>query len=188
MYHYRRHLTSPLTDTSTRMLHYCLEAFESCYHVTSCNSIGAKLSPWGCFSPQNNLFHHNTPISGFYGPGGWPTWLVTLGMTQFHMGVRLLTTGDISEYDLIGQSDYTAGRRSQRVAALSGIALRGTRRLDWDWHIVIHRITALGFVRSPAGRLGPGPGIAVTPLFFTLVASWFTVRTHEAVARTAPVI
>jgi hypothetical protein len=54
--------------------------------------------------------NENTQISrGFYGPGTWWAWLITLGMTHGHTLVGWLNGGEQRaewDYDLIGASAY----------------------------------------------------------------------------------
>ncbi|KAJ6484779.1 hypothetical protein C8R45DRAFT_1098929 [Mycena sanguinolenta] len=57
-----------------------------------------------------SLLAYHTPFSGFYGPGSWWAWLITLGMTHAHMGINLLATGELPDewdFDLIAASGST---------------------------------------------------------------------------------
>ncbi|KAJ7844577.1 hypothetical protein B0H13DRAFT_1908835 [Mycena leptocephala] len=51
----------------------------------------------------------DTPISGFYGPGAWWAWLITMGMAHGHLIKALWVSGRLPDewnYDLIGASYY----------------------------------------------------------------------------------
>jgi hypothetical protein len=94
----------------------------------------------------------DTPISGFYGPGAWCAWLITIGMTHGHIGVALLKKGDLAaewDYDLIAAGGYiiTASidliLKSRTIARLGEAASEsapcGTRRIHWHRILYIHR-------------------------------------------------
>ncbi|KAJ7493927.1 hypothetical protein FB451DRAFT_1215731 [Mycena latifolia] len=146
-----------------------------------------------------------TPISGFYGPGSWLAWLITLGMSHGNMIKALLTTGALPEeldYDLIGASCYTVAaaidliRKSRTIAQLGDAAsasvllpaLACAEFVVWlgGGSSLVTMLTALFLGRSePSGfRIA---GIAGIPLMFAFVASGFTLHAHQAIAQTAPV-
>ncbi|KAJ7790209.1 hypothetical protein B0H14DRAFT_2940569, partial [Mycena olivaceomarginata] len=59
------------------------------------------------------------PVSGFYGPGAWLAWLLTLGMTHGH-ALRAMT-GELKnewDYDLIGASGYTIAAAAANTSSL----------------------------------------------------------------------
>ncbi|KAF7358627.1 hypothetical protein MSAN_01201400 [Mycena sanguinolenta] len=146
-----------------------------------------------------------TPISGFYGPGSWWAWLITLGMTHGHMGAQLLMAGKVSEewdYDLMGASGYIIAAaidlilKSRAIAQLGDAAsespllpalLCAERVVSFGTGSSLFTIaTGLGLIRGPSGRRRAG--IAAIPLCFAFVASWFALRAHQAIFRTTPVI
>ncbi|KAJ6462170.1 hypothetical protein C8R45DRAFT_1178662 [Mycena sanguinolenta] len=51
-----------------------------------------------------SLITGDTPVSGFYGPGSWWAWLITLGMTHTHS--LLAAEPEEWDYDLIAASGY----------------------------------------------------------------------------------
>jgi hypothetical protein len=60
----------------------------------------------------------DTSISGFYGPGAWCTWLITLGLSHGHTFMTLLRSGEPPsvDYDLIAASFYTAAATIDLIA------------------------------------------------------------------------
>jgi hypothetical protein len=145
----------------------------------------------------------DTPISGFYGPGSWWAWLITLGMSQGHTIKALWMTGELPrdwDFDLIGAACYIVAStidvifKSRALAQLGDAASESVllpalvcaEFVVWlgSGFSLISLLTSLYF----AGPSGPrNAGIAMIPLTFTLVASGFTIRAHRAIARTAPV-
>ncbi|KAJ7271258.1 hypothetical protein C8J57DRAFT_1716392 [Mycena rebaudengoi] len=145
----------------------------------------------------------DTPISGFYGPGSWWAWLITLGMSHQHTIKALWTTGELPhgwDFDLIGAACYIVAATidvmvKSRAFARLGDAASESELLPalvcaefvvWlgSGFSLISLLTSLCF----AGPSGPrNAGIAMIPLTFSFVASGFTIRAHRAIARTAPV-
>ncbi|KAJ7201499.1 hypothetical protein B0H12DRAFT_1122775, partial [Mycena haematopus] len=76
-------------------------------------AVGVELFSAQIITIQKTLLSrvtNNTPISGFYGPGSWWAFLITLGMTHGHTVVAILRTGHLSsewDYDLVAASSYT---------------------------------------------------------------------------------
>ncbi|KAJ6550600.1 hypothetical protein DFH09DRAFT_1168574 [Mycena vulgaris] len=141
----------------------------------------------------------DTPISGFYGPGAWWAWLITLGMTNTHTSLALLKGGELPlewDYDLIGASCYTAAAAIDLILKARTIAALG----DSGSHSVLlpallcaERVVAVGtgslvFTVASAIRVGSSPwlhlrtaGIAIIPVVLGLAAAPFTWRAHEAI-------
>ncbi|KAJ6473833.1 hypothetical protein C8R45DRAFT_1077734 [Mycena sanguinolenta] len=126
-------------------------------------------------------------------------------MTHGHMIVRCLATGKVSEewdYDLIGASGYIIAAAVDLILKSGSVAQLGDAASEspllpallcaervvsiGTGSSLFTILTALGFVRGPAGRRRAA--IAIIPLTFALVASWFTLRAHQAIFLTAPVI
>ncbi|KAF7341499.1 hypothetical protein MVEN_01887400 [Mycena venus] len=145
----------------------------------------------------------DTPISGFYGPGSWWAWLITLGMSHGHTIKALWATGELPrgwDFDLIGAACYLVAAtidvilKSRAVAQLGNAASESAllpalvcaEFVVWlgSGFSFINLLTSLYF----AGPSGPrNAGIAMIPLMFAFVASGFTIRAHRAIARTTPV-
>ncbi|KAJ6548767.1 hypothetical protein B0H19DRAFT_193712 [Mycena capillaripes] len=145
----------------------------------------------------------DTPISGFYGPGSWWAWLITLGMCHGHILKSLWTTGELPrgwDFDLIAASCYSVAAtidlilKSRTIAQLGDTASESVllpalvcaEFVVWlgTGFSLISVLTALYFV----GPSGPRTAsIAMVPLTFAFAASGFTIRAHRAIARTAPV-
>ncbi|KAJ7292137.1 hypothetical protein C8J57DRAFT_1274683, partial [Mycena rebaudengoi] len=145
----------------------------------------------------------NSPISGFYGPGTWWAWLITLGMAH---GLGLMT-GHLPpnwDHDLVGASAYAVAaaidliHKSRQIAQLGDqasesvlipalvcaecvIAIGAGSSLI---SVILSVIAAL-IVRSTSGLRTAA--IAIIPLILALVTSGFTLRAHCAIAQTAPV-
>ncbi|KAF8217918.1 hypothetical protein K438DRAFT_1795971 [Mycena galopus ATCC 62051] len=63
---------------------------------------GMLLSVLVCAQKSRTIHHRllstlalHMPVSGFYGPGSWWAWLITLGMSHVHMARALLRTGSV---------------------------------------------------------------------------------------------
>jgi hypothetical protein len=149
----------------------------------------------------------DTPISGFYGPGTWWAWLLTLGLSHAHTGMALLTTGELPsgwDYDLIGVSFYTTVaavdliRKSRAIAQLGDKASEsvllpalvcaeralsvGTGASLFIVAVALFSALASGFQKARTLLF-----IATIPLIFSLVASGFTWHVHRVILQTAPV-
>ncbi|KAF7375833.1 hypothetical protein MSAN_00473200 [Mycena sanguinolenta] len=145
------------------------------------------------------LVTQNTPISGFYGPGSWWAWLITLGMTHAHMGVNFLVSGELPEeldYDLIGASGYI-------VAAAIDLTLKGRaighlgdgacgspllpallcaeRAVSVGTASSLFTIATASYVGGFSARRRVG--IAIVPLVFVIVALGYSFRAHQAIYR-----
>ncbi|KAJ6498705.1 hypothetical protein DFH09DRAFT_1203820 [Mycena vulgaris] len=126
----------------------------------------------------------DTPISGFYGPGAWWVWLITLGMTNSHTSLALLKGGELPlewDYDLIGASCYTAAAaidlilKARRIAALDS----GSQSVLLPALLCAERVV-MSLLTSPHGW-------HLIPMVLALAAAPFTWRAHEAIVTTAPV-
>ncbi|KAF7375818.1 hypothetical protein MSAN_00471700 [Mycena sanguinolenta] len=150
------------------------------------------------------LVTQNTPISGFYAPGSWWAWLITLGMTHAHMVVSLMVSANPWEewdYDLIGASGYI-------IAAAIDLTLKG-RAISHlgdsacgspllPAFLCAERAVSVGTgsslftiaTASYIGRFGFSArrrvGIAIIPLVFVIVALGYSFRARQAIFRTAP--
>ncbi|KAJ7260339.1 hypothetical protein B0H12DRAFT_380590 [Mycena haematopus] len=152
-----------------------------------------------------SLITENTPISGFYGPGSWWAWLITLGMTHAHMVVSSLASDEPSEewdYDLIGASTYTVAAAIDLILKAKLIhqlgnsacgspllpALFCAERTVWvgtgsSLFLILFTLFAATIGVSPDRRR---VGVAIIPVVFAIVASWFRFRTHQTILRTDP--
>ncbi|KAJ6590980.1 hypothetical protein DFH09DRAFT_1273686 [Mycena vulgaris] len=149
----------------------------------------------------------DTPISGFYGPGTWWAWLITLGASHAHTGMALLTTGELPsgwDLDLIGGSFYTIVaaidlmRKSRVIAQLGDKASESVLlpALVCAEHVVsigtgssLFSVTVAllsGFF-SDLRKARTLLCITTIPLIFSLVASGFTSHVHQVILQTAPV-
>ncbi|KAF7358602.1 hypothetical protein MSAN_01198800 [Mycena sanguinolenta] len=142
-----------------------------------------------------SLITDNTPISGFYGPGSWWAWLITLGMTHAHS--LLVASGPAEwDYDLIAASGYI-------IAAAIDLTLkvRAIGRLREDARespllpalLCAERVVSVGtgsslFTIATASFVGGSSaprrvGIAIITIVFAVVASCFTFQTYQAIFR-----
>ncbi|KAJ7674134.1 hypothetical protein B0H17DRAFT_1334986 [Mycena rosella] len=146
----------------------------------------------------------DTPISGFYGPGTWWAWLITLGMSHGHIGMALLRTGELPsewDYDLIGASFYVVVAAVDLVHKSRTIAQLGDQANEsvlLPALVCAERVVSVGtgsslFSLATAllfGRLSRLRmiGVAAIPVLFALIASGFTLHAHQTISHTAPVI
>ncbi|KAJ7716411.1 hypothetical protein B0H14DRAFT_3012901 [Mycena olivaceomarginata] len=75
----------------------------------------------------------DTPISGFYGPGAWCAFLVTLGMSHGRTGLVLLRTGEAPsdwDYDLMGASAYSVFAAVDLILKSRAIAELGDKAAE----------------------------------------------------------
>ncbi|KAJ7266272.1 hypothetical protein C8J57DRAFT_1229672 [Mycena rebaudengoi] len=147
-----------------------------------------------------SLITDKTPISGFYGPGSWWAWLITLGMTHAHMVVSFLSSAELPEewdYDLIGVSGYIVAAaidlslKSRAMMQLGGGACES---LLLPALFCAERVVSVGtgaslFTISFASYVGGSSGrhriaIAIIPVLFAVTAAWFSFRAHQAIFRT----
>ncbi|KAJ7845709.1 hypothetical protein B0H14DRAFT_3138993 [Mycena olivaceomarginata] len=144
----------------------------------------------------------DTPVSGFYGPGAWCTWLITLGMSQGHTFMALATTNKLPsvDYDLVAASFYTVAAAIDLMAKSVTIARLGDKAGEsvlLPALLCAERVVSLGtgfslwtiIIALCFGRLSGlrTASIALIPLIFAHVASVFTLRAHQIISRTAPV-
>ncbi|KAJ7260433.1 hypothetical protein B0H12DRAFT_1107330 [Mycena haematopus] len=147
----------------------------------------------------------NTPISGFYGPGSWWAFLITLAMTHGHTGMALLRTRQLPserwDYDLIGASSYIVAAAIDLIHKSRTIARLGDKASEsmlLPALVCAERVVSVGtgsslFSLSIAlvcGGLSRWRtlSVATIPLIFALTASAFCLRAHDTISRTRPVI
>ncbi|KAF8180472.1 hypothetical protein K438DRAFT_1976662 [Mycena galopus ATCC 62051] len=143
-----------------------------------------------------------TPISGFYGPGAWLAWLVSLGMTHGHAVRAMITHGELKhewDYDLIGTSGYMivaavdlmskakavsqlgeAANTSSLLPALlcaERVVVVGTGSSLFSLTIALTSLNS-GGIRSLC--------IAASVVFFAVVTSCYVFNAHEAIFKTTP--
>ncbi|KAJ6553068.1 hypothetical protein B0H19DRAFT_1377743 [Mycena capillaripes] len=147
----------------------------------------------------------DTPISGFYGPGSWWAWLITIGMTHVHTISAVRRTGKVPpgwDYDLIGASAYMLAAAIDLILKSRTITQLGTIASEASLLpalVCAERVVLLGTCSSffsIAMTLIVGDswhirmrtaGIAGLPVLIALVASGFTWHAHQAISQTAPV-
>ncbi|KAJ7764802.1 hypothetical protein B0H16DRAFT_1454624 [Mycena metata] len=149
----------------------------------------------------------DTPISGFYGPGTWWAWLITLGLSHAHTGMALLTTGELPsgwDYDLIGVSFYTvlaAVDLMHKSRAIAQLGDKASGSVLLPALVCAERVVSIGTGSSlfsvTVALLSGGFSdlrkartllcITTIPLVFSLVASGFTSHVHQVILQTAPV-
>jgi len=149
----------------------------------------------------------DTPISGFYGPGTWWAWLITLGLSHAHTGMALLTTGELPsgwDYDLIGVSFYTTVaaidlmRKSHAIAQLGDNASESVllpalvcaeRAVSVGTGSSLFSVTVVLLSAAFSGLPKARTLLYITtiPLIFSLVASGFTFHVHQVILQAAPV-
>ncbi|KAF7318410.1 hypothetical protein HMN09_00350200 [Mycena chlorophos] len=149
---------------------------------------------------------NNTAISGFYGPGSWYAWLLTLGMLHGHTLTLVAEQARGREqeaewdYDLIGASAYLVAvsidlmNKARQVSSLGDEA---GNSLLVPAMLCAERAVAVGmgstvFTLATAHLRGPSKNrttlVAAIALFFTFMASGFSTVAHEIMHKTAPVI
>ncbi|KAJ7493914.1 hypothetical protein FB451DRAFT_1491471 [Mycena latifolia] len=146
---------------------------------------GLPTLPWELLSKITT----ETPISGFYGPGSWLAWLITLGMSHGNMIKALWTTGALPkelDYNLIGASTYIVAAaidligKSRAIAQLGDaagtsillLALACAEFVVWlgAGFSLISMVTALFFGRVSGLRIAGIAGIPLIRLPFFGVA------------------
>ncbi|KAJ7695276.1 hypothetical protein B0H14DRAFT_3174878 [Mycena olivaceomarginata] len=147
--------------------------------------------------------NENTPISGFYGPGTWWAWLITLGMTHGHTLVGWLNGEEQRaewDYDLIGASAYMVAAAIDLMHKARGISWLGDKAGEsmlLPALICAERVVGLGTGSSMfsiaaavcrGGSWGRTVGVALIPLIFAVVASGFAANAHDAIKLTDLVI
>ncbi|KAK7001294.1 hypothetical protein R3P38DRAFT_3048343 [Favolaschia claudopus] len=148
----------------------------------------------------------NTHVSGFYGPGAWWGFLLTLGMTHGHAGMAVLKTGRISpewDYDLTSAAFYAVVAAIDLIftsRALSRLGDAASQSTLIPSLVCAERVVSLGtgsFLFASAFSLVYGSSfkhrlrllcIAAIPLTFALVASIFSFHAHQVMSHSAPVI
>ncbi|KAJ7836286.1 hypothetical protein B0H14DRAFT_3460851 [Mycena olivaceomarginata] len=143
--------------------------------------------------------NENTQISGFYGPGTWWAWLITLGMTHGHTLVGWLNGEEQRaewDYDLIGASAYMiAGAIDlmHKAREISRLGDKAGESVLLPALICAERVVGLGTGSSMfsiaasalhGGSWGRTVGVAIIPLIFAVVASSFAANAHEAIKLT----
>ncbi|KAJ7160624.1 hypothetical protein C8R43DRAFT_1233815 [Mycena crocata] len=148
----------------------------------------------------------DTPISGYYGPGAYWAWLITLGMTHSHSAMTFLATNRNEvlpewDYDLMVASGYMAGAAIDVILKSRAIAELGENASESPLLpalICAERVVSVGtgssiFTLTTAAVMGGVSnrrrvGVAVILLIFAIAASFSSLRAHEAISRTAPVL
>ncbi|KAJ6461803.1 hypothetical protein C8R45DRAFT_1028013 [Mycena sanguinolenta] len=162
--------------------------------------IAAVVTPVAILSgaPENekklrSLITVNTPISGFYGPGSWWAWLITLGMTHAH---SFVATAEPEEwdYDLIATSGYIIAAAidltlKARTIAKLGDSACGSPLLPALFcaeRVVLvgtgsslFTIATAGFVRRSFARRRAAT--ALIPVVFAAIALGITSAAHSAI-------
>ncbi|KAJ7796809.1 hypothetical protein B0H14DRAFT_2913456, partial [Mycena olivaceomarginata] len=142
---------------------------------------------------------NDTPISGFYGPGAWLAWLLTLGMTHGH-ALRAMT-GELKnewDYDLIGASGYTIAAAVDlifKAKAVSQLGEAANISSLLPALLCAERVISVGtgssllslVIASASGGFRSF-AIAALTLIFAVVASFYAFSAHEAIFKTTPVI
>jgi hypothetical protein len=166
---------------------------------------GVKLAIEETIGTQRTLLSRitsDTAISGFYGPGAWWAWLITLGMTHGHAGMALLMKGNLLDewdYDLIGATGYIIAAsidliKKSRVIAELGDAASESPLLPAL--VCAERAVAIGAGSSIFSLLtsligwpnARRSGITLIALIFTLVASFSALHAHEIISNSTPVL
>ncbi|KAJ7500725.1 hypothetical protein B0H11DRAFT_1908598 [Mycena galericulata] len=144
----------------------------------------------------------DTPISGFYGPGPWWGWLITLGMSHGHTLMALKSTNPEPnwDYDLIGASFYLVTAEIDLILKAKEISQLGDRASDYSGLLpallCAERAVAVGngfclftiitaFLFNYSSRFRAA-GITAIPLILGIVASFSTLHAHKAIFQTVP--
>ncbi|KAJ6461788.1 hypothetical protein C8R45DRAFT_1179052, partial [Mycena sanguinolenta] len=165
--------------------------------------IAAVVTPVVIFSgaPEKklrSLIMVNMPIPGFYGPGSWWAWLITLGMTHAH---SFVATAEPEEwdYDLIATSGYIVAaaidltlkartiRKLGDGACSSPLlpALFCAERVVWvGTGSSLFTIATAGFARGSFARRRAAT--ALIPVGFAAIALCLTSAAHSAILGTDP--
>ncbi|KAF7359777.1 hypothetical protein MVEN_00702500 [Mycena venus] len=145
----------------------------------------------------------NTPISGFYGPGAWWAWLITLGLTHGHTLMHLTKAEEEPpewDYDLIGASAYIVAAAIDLVhkgREISQLGDKASESMLLPALLCAERVVAVGmgstlFSLATAAYRGSSmvrtTCVAIIPLIFALIASGFSASAHEAIQTIAPVL
>ncbi|KAJ6511199.1 hypothetical protein C8R45DRAFT_402688 [Mycena sanguinolenta] len=144
----------------------------------------------------------DTPISGFYGPGGWWAFLITLGISHGHTIMTILRTGQLPseswDYDLIGASSYVVAAAIDLIhksRTVAGLGDKACESVLLPALLCAERVVSVGTGSSlfslaiayPCGGLFRLRTIPATiSLIFALIASFFCLRAHEALSCTEP--
>ncbi|KAK7001424.1 hypothetical protein R3P38DRAFT_2649515 [Favolaschia claudopus] len=145
----------------------------------------------------------DTPVAGFYGPGSWWAFLVTLGMSHGHALTAIWKTGSLPssewDYDFVGASAYIVAAAIDLIIKSRTIARLGDQASQSSLLPVLvcaERVVSLGtgssvFSLGVALRHGPHWRtvlVASIPLVLALIASGFCLHAHKTISRAAPVI
>ncbi|KAF7341782.1 hypothetical protein MSAN_02032800 [Mycena sanguinolenta] len=151
-----------------------------------------------------SLITDNTPISGFYGPGSWWAWLITLGMTHGHLAISFFGSDEPSQsgewdYDLMGASGYIVAAAVDLTLKTRAIAQLGDSICDSPLLPALfcaENVISIGtgsslFTLLTGTYIGGSFGrrraaIATIPVVFALIASWFIRRAHIAISTQEP--
>ncbi|KAF7336462.1 hypothetical protein MSAN_02300400 [Mycena sanguinolenta] len=140
-----------------------------------------------------SLITANTPISGFYGPGSWWAWLITLGMTHAH---SFVATAEPEEwdYDLIAVSGYIVAAAIDLTLKARAIGKLGESACGSPLLPALfcaERVVWVGsgsslFTIATATFVGRSRGLrrvatALIPLFFIAIALRFTSVAHHSI-------
>ncbi|KAJ7900430.1 hypothetical protein B0H13DRAFT_2029121, partial [Mycena leptocephala] len=148
---------------------------------------------------RSRITNDNTSISGFYGPGAWGAWLITLGMTHGHMGMARLKTRNAAaewDYDLIAAGGYIITASIDLIIKSRAITQLGEAASESpllpalacaECVVSVGTGSSLFTVVTSGASGARRAGTVAVPLLFALVASFFVFRAHEAISRTAPV-
>ncbi|KAF7336464.1 hypothetical protein MSAN_02300600 [Mycena sanguinolenta] len=140
-----------------------------------------------------SLITADTLISGFYGPGSWWAWLITLGMTHAH---SLVATAEPDEwdYDLVAASGYTITAaidltlKARTIEKLGASACESpllpamlcAERAVWvGTGSSFFTIATAIYIGGPAHRRRAA--IAIIPLLIASIVSWFALGAHRTI-------
>ncbi|KAF7343286.1 hypothetical protein MVEN_01760700 [Mycena venus] len=145
----------------------------------------------------------DTPISGFYGPGSWWAWLITVGMTHVRTISAIRRTGKVPpgwNYDLLGVSAYVVDAAIDLILKSRVIAQLGATASESSILpalVCAERVVLVGscssfFSITMTLVFGDSwhirtVGVAGFPVLLAIVASGFTWQAHQAIAQTAPI-
>ncbi|KAJ6484827.1 hypothetical protein C8R45DRAFT_1098971 [Mycena sanguinolenta] len=171
-----------------------LSSTAACVIIICIILLGGSLTPVAMDSVEDtvatqkklrSLITEATPISGFYGPGDWWAWLITLGMTVTH-GHSFLARAepDAWDYNLMGASGYIVAAAIDLTLKARAIRNLGDSACESPLLpalLCAERVVSLGtgsslFTIATAGYVGRSSGgrraaIALIPVVFALIAS-----------------
>ncbi|KAF7336463.1 hypothetical protein MSAN_02300500 [Mycena sanguinolenta] len=146
-----------------------------------------------------SLITVDTSISGFYGPGSWWAWLITLGMTHVHSFVALEEPEEW-DYDLIAASGYIVAAaidltlKARIIGKLGDSACESpllpallcAQRVVWvGTGSSLFTIVTAPIAVAAGGSSGRQRAVtALIPFVFSVIALCFTFTAHNAILRT----